>query len=61
MTEITRKAISLLSRRALCAGLLALPTLAATRGVFAQSFPAHPLRLIVPYAAGGGTDAWWRR
>jgi tripartite-type tricarboxylate transporter receptor subunit TctC len=57
MTEITRKAISLLSRRALCAGLLALPTLAATRGVFAQSFPAHPLRLIVPYAAGGGTDA----
>ena len=23
----------------------------------AETFPGHPLRLIVPYAAGGGTDA----
>ena len=25
--------------------------------VFAQNYPARPIKLIVPYAAGGGTDA----
>jgi tripartite-type tricarboxylate transporter receptor subunit TctC len=34
-------------------GLIAL--LAASQG-FAQSYPSKPIRIIVPYSAGGGTD-----
>jgi putative tricarboxylic transport membrane protein len=33
----------------------ALATLAAS-GAFAQSYPAQQIRLIVPFAAGGGSD-----
>ncbi|MCZ2497525.1 tripartite tricarboxylate transporter substrate binding protein [Xylophilus sp. Kf1] len=35
--------------------LLALPLLAATAAM-AQGFPAKPVRWVVPYAAGGGSD-----
>lgn len=35
--------------------LLALPLLASTAAM-AQSFPAKPVRWVVPYAAGGGSD-----
>ncbi|NKC30485.1 Bug family tripartite tricarboxylate transporter substrate binding protein [Falsiroseomonas selenitidurans] len=42
-----------LTRRALLGASLALPALAAR----AQGFPDRPLRLIVPYAAGGSADA----
>ena len=36
-----------------CCALLALGVAAA---VSAQSYPSRPLRIVVPYAAGGSTD-----
>ncbi|MBU8544593.1 MULTISPECIES: Bug family tripartite tricarboxylate transporter substrate binding protein [Roseomonadaceae] len=41
-----------LTRRTVLAASLAVPSLAR-----AQAFPSRPLRLIVPYAAGGSADA----
>ncbi|WP_295850057.1 tripartite tricarboxylate transporter substrate-binding protein, partial [uncultured Xylophilus sp.] len=43
--------IANLTRRALAVALLA-----TTAGAMAQTFPAKPVRWIVPYAAGGGSD-----
>ena len=43
------------------ARLLALLVLAAaTAGAHAQAWPSKPIRFIVPYAAGGGTDVLTR-
>ena len=42
-------------RYSACVFVIALPALAPTEAA-AQSYPAKPVRVIVPYAAGGGTD-----
>jgi tripartite-type tricarboxylate transporter receptor subunit TctC len=42
-------------KKFLVIGLMALPLIAAT-GAMAQSFPTKPVRWVVPYAAGGGSD-----
>lgn len=43
------------SRRTLAALVVAAMTCGGS--AFAQNFPTKPVKLIVPYAAGGGTDA----
>ncbi|RDK10590.1 Bug family tripartite tricarboxylate transporter substrate binding protein [Cupriavidus lacunae] len=42
--------------RRLATGALALPMLAAIPAHAADTYPAKPIRWIVPYAAGGGSD-----
>ena len=46
----------MLSRRVLCSGLLAGFAFVASYAE-AQEYPTRSIRLLVPYAAGGGTDA----
>ena len=45
----------MLSRRQFSGALAVSLTLPGR--AFAQAFPARPIKLILPYAAGGGTDA----
>jgi tripartite-type tricarboxylate transporter receptor subunit TctC len=42
--------------KALRAAGFALATLLLVPGVFAQDYPSKPIRLIVPFGAGGGSD-----
>ena len=45
------------SRRSLIAGAFAAVALAAAFPAAAQNYPSRPITLIVPWGAGGGTDA----
>jgi tripartite-type tricarboxylate transporter receptor subunit TctC len=51
-----------ISRRAAMRGVAALfgGALAGARSASAQSYPYRPVRIIVPYAPGGGTDVFSR-
>ena len=54
--------MTILNRRAWLAGTAALAGAAVLgeRSAFAQAYPQRTVRLIVPYAAGGGTDVFSR-
>lgn len=43
-------------QRPLLTSALALTALTLSFGAFAQSWPAKPIRIVVPFPAGGGTD-----
>ena len=43
-------------KRYLLSTLLALSSLSLSGGVWAQAYPVKPVRLIVPFPAGGATD-----
>lgn len=45
-----------MDRRNFTAAMLALAGLVAPVGVWAQSYPVKPIRLIIPFPPGGGTD-----
>jgi tripartite-type tricarboxylate transporter receptor subunit TctC len=47
----------MLTRRSACAGLISSTALLASRPSWSQAYPSRPIRLVLPYAAGGGTDA----
>ena len=48
-------------RRSFLAATLASAAALTSRGAFADNaYPTKPVRLVVPYAAGGGTDFFAR-
>src|SRR5947207_775424 len=47
--------------RSFTASLLAAALATCTLGVAAQQFPTRPVRMIVPFVAGGGADVTARR
>lgn len=49
-----------INRRAFVAGAAAASAALSAPSAFAQTYPAHTIRLIVPYPPGGGTDFFAR-
>jgi tripartite-type tricarboxylate transporter receptor subunit TctC len=47
----------MIGRSAIAFAVAALPALVAPAGAVAQSWPTRTVTLVVPFAAGGGTDA----
>jgi tripartite-type tricarboxylate transporter receptor subunit TctC len=47
-------------RKLLLSVVVAVITLAACPGVPAQTYPSHPITMIVPFPAGGATDTLGR-
>jgi tripartite-type tricarboxylate transporter receptor subunit TctC len=47
-------------RRALLAGLPALPAIARAQGGYPGAYPDRAIRFLVPFPPGGGTDTWAR-
>lgn len=45
-----------MSRRILAKYFLLLPALGALHGAMADTYPNQPIKIILPYPAGGGTD-----
>ena len=52
--------MAIVNRRQFAAGAATLCVLGATRGQAQDAYPQRPVRLIVPYAPGGGTDVFSR-
>jgi tripartite-type tricarboxylate transporter receptor subunit TctC len=52
--------MNLLARPALISCLVTVAALAATPNASAADYPVRPIKLVVPYAAGGPTDVLGR-